>query len=228
MTLNVKLWLGLNITDSGQHWKAYWRETPALQCVLFTCRVALHHAVSWNPILKPFLLFLHLIAWFCCLSCNTVIPIVQISFDIHIMHTCLQSHTASPMHVHMGNPAPALHAHKAENFCTHICTVHSHTAVSKVHALLSDPTPHLSVWEKAVGFVLSWVWRHADICCNQPWRQRTCCSGDPGLGLSCVQITQTRVPCALGKKLLLINAVCSGEAVDSRKAFSFQRRIKEN
>lgn len=93
------------------------------------------------------------------------------------------------------------HAHAEASAWQHICTWVSCSCLAYLFLhmhmyLLScwSSTPTSLSGRKQVGFVLSWVWRHADLWCNQPWRRWTCCSANLGPGLSRAQMHYDLAP----------------------------------
>lgn len=109
--------------------------------------------------------------------------------DIVIRHTCVHLHSLCSTHTAYVHVCPFsyiacayvdLHTHGHTHTlaciycrCSFICNIllpHSLVTALQSPPPLFPPSLHLPVWEKPVGFVLSWVWRHADLCCNRPWR----------------------------------------------------------
>lgn len=111
--------------------------------------------------------------------------------DIHIRHVCAVSHCIIyKEHVHMGKRQLSymygnyrfLHTLQHQIQLRLIILL-----LLLVHALLWQPPPTILSGRKQWAFVLSWVWRHVDLCCIQPRRQDACCSAGLGLGLSHAQ-----------------------------------------
>lgn len=90
-----------------------------------------------------------------------------VPFQLYCMCTCSFTHSHTHTHIYL----LVCISHRSSFMCkSTFFNPHSLVTALPWPPPLLPPSLHLSVWEKPVGFVLSWVWRHADLCCNRPWR----------------------------------------------------------